>query len=284
MERYSPEERAAMRAASRSPNKRGGSEREPQPVAADAPLQLELATPFKRFRVNALISPTKSSSSSGSLDALAARRRGFQSLADDRFPVTIKSIPTGATTAAADATDTESAASTQQSSQEALELRKARECSPADVAELLACSETLEERMDALDVGSFLSWRPPSPERAATSSSSPKRHRRKPRIHFADDLSLHDVFGDETQLVSDDEEDVEAEPEPPVLIAVAHFPLDGCCACSDPDCGADLERFWQVYTPPPHPGFDPKCCSADSDYDDDDDDDADDGEDTHLGA
>lgn len=288
MDSFSQETLLAMRSSSRSPNKRsgGGADGDEERRAAqrvittgvvesadNRPHVVTLETPFKRFRVNTLISPSKNGSA---LDALAFRRRGFQSLAADRFLPTIKSIATHVASASdrIDTEDSSSRQSWQQNSQQE-ELK----CSPTDVAAFcgsqLACSETLETQMDALDVGSFVSWRPPFAERkaAATAQSTPlRRHRRKPRIHISEDLSLHDASGNETQLVSSEDEpeadDDDAEPELPVRPVVAHFPLDSGCACSDHDSYDVFERRWQAYSPPPRPGFDPTTCCADSDYGD----------------
>lgn len=313
---FSPEMLREMRSASRSPNKRSaaGASRDsddddtdvvavtpescliPAPPPLPAPV---LVTPFKRFRADSLLSPRlKSHGSSSSAatvttahDRLTRRRdaRTFESLADDRFPVVVVK------SSADSATSTQNS-SLQNSQEDPSATRKTLESSPADVAalcsKLLVCSETLEDQMDALDVGSFLSWRPATPSERPSAASPVLRHRRKPRIRFDDDaLRLQDVFSAQTQRASDDDDDYdhssdhdegdEVEAEPPVLIAVAHFPLDSGCSCMGGDCDSlELERTWQVYSPPPHSGFDPTCCSIDSDYYESSDDD-DGGDDAH---
>lgn len=174
--------------------------------------------------------------------------------------------------------------STQPSSQGESAIVKAIECSPSDVAELcsqvLVCSETLEEQMDALDVGSFLSWRPTPP--SAPHDDRTLLHRRKPRIGFDDEASfeigLQEVFGDEAQL--EDPLPLHFLP-PPSYGAIVHFPHledhdddddeDSCCMCSGDHEHEDVERYWQVYSPPPHVGFDPKSCSPELGFESDED-------------
>lgn len=179
-----------------------------------------------------------------------------------------------------DSTQTERS---QESSQVESSIARAIECSPSDVAELcsqlLVCSETLEDQMDALDVGSFLSWRPTTHHQ---DDRTVLLHRRKPRIRFEDDASyeigLQEVFGDETQL--DDPFPLHFLP-PPSYGAVVHFPHsnhdgdddDGYCMCSDghEHEHEDMERYWQVFSPPPHAGFDPTSCSPGLEFESDDD-------------
>lgn len=184
---------------------------------------------------------------------------------------------------AAESDDTSTQGSTQQSPQGDSAIVKGLECSPVDVAELcsqlLVCSETLENQMDALDVGSFLSWRPTASPLLPPDDRTAQLHRRKPRIRFGDDanyeIGLEEVFGGETQL--EDPLPLDCLPPP-----VAHFPSpdddddddeDGCCMCADghEHEHEDVERYWQVYSPPPHAGFDPKSCSPDWDLESGDD-------------
>lgn len=212
-------------------------------------LLLPVTSSYKRFRANSVTSPkTTSPTSSSEPHALFARRQvtvAFRSLARE---------------------EAEEAGSQDTQDDGYAFFKAARESSPSDVAELcstLACLETLEDRLDALDMRSLSPvhphWTTLMVHGEPVGVAKVLRHRRKPTRPLFDssyEISLQDVFGEQTQP--------QDPPPPPSSLSslshlAMHFPSGGCM------CGKheDLERLWQVHSPTPPPGFDPtsSCCT-----------------------